>query len=86
MLDGFLRYDKVSEMYRQNHPQWQRQAFVESTSFATGVAAAGAIAPMVMFMTPGGLLLAALAGGSAAVGFDHIARGAAGKLFDRNFL
>lgn len=70
----------LASIHLVNHDQ--RQAFVESTSFTTGVTIAGAIASLVLLMTPGGLLLAMLAGGTAAVGFDHLIKYFSGRLYD----
>ncbi len=82
LLDGYLRYDGVIDMYRANNPKWKRQAVVETTSFTAGLLAAGAIASIVVAMTPAGLLVGFVVGGMAAVGFDLMAKETIGVIYD----
>lgn len=82
-LDGYLRYDKVKTMYENNHPQRERQAIIEATSFTAGVAIAGTIATFVLFAVPGGLVLGLVAGGVAAVISDNLVKTGVGVVYDK---
>lgn len=82
LLDGFMRYNSVSEMYKAKDAMWKRQAVVETSSFVAGIAAAGAIATFVVLMTPAGLVVGLVAGGIAAVGFDWGVKLGVGAVYD----
>ena len=83
LLDGYFRYENVAKLYQDNNPKWKRQAVVETTSFAAGLALAGTIASVVVLMTPAGLLVGLVVGGGAAVGVDLIAKEAVGFMYDK---
>jgi hypothetical protein len=81
LLDGYLRYDKVSNMYKQNNPQWKRETVIQSASFATGIMA-GATIVFLIGAAPLGLVVGIVAAGAAAVVADKLVTGAITKVYD----
>ncbi|MFT6388470.1 MAG: hypothetical protein ACJAUP_001852 [Cellvibrionaceae bacterium] len=85
LLDGLLHYDEVSSEYKADNPARKRTIYVESISFVAGLLAAGLVTTFVLIAVPGGLLIALIAGGIAAVGFDNVAHFTTGKIYDEAF-
>ena len=83
-LDGYLRYDKVNTMYQANHPEWEREAFVQAAGFGAGIVA-GALIVLVIGFAPVGLVIGAVAAGVAAIYADRLATHWFGGIYDNVF-
>ena len=73
MLDGYLRANAVYHMRRNGDPEWKKEAWVQTGSFAVGLAVGAGIGLAVAF-TSAGLLIAIVAGGAAGLGVDYGSR------------
>ena len=83
-IDGYLRANKVHHMRKENNPAWKREAFIQGGAFAAGIIVGAAIGTVVT-LTPGGLIIAFIAGGVAGVTLDRIAQSGFGRLHDLMF-
>lgn len=81
VLDGYLRANDVYHSRKNNDPNWERKAVVQSVSFGAGIGAGIFIGAVIAF-TPVGLAIGIVAGGAAAVGADYLVKDLVGRVYD----
>ena len=81
LIDGYLRANTVYHSWKDNDPNWEREAVVQGSGFGIGIGMGMLIGAVVAF-TPVGLAFGIVAGGAAAVGADKVAREIVERLYD----
>ena len=82
VLDGYLRANDVHHAWKNDDPNWECKAVVQSVSFGAGIGA-GIFIGAVIALTPVGLIIGVVAGGAAAVGVDYAVKDRVGKMYDQ---
>ena len=82
LIDSYLRANTVYHSWKNNDPDWEREAVVQGSGFGIGIAAGVAIGA-VMAVTPMGLLFGIVVAGGAAVGADYAVKDIIGRMYDR---